>query len=412
MLFTFPCTCGKFILVEEGAARHFFCPDCGRIHDMPERAIPGRPGGVTSANQNASTPVQARLLGEAPVLPDPDSVGLEPAYETIGPDVADKPVEDFPPAREAPALAREAHYELAETPHIKPATPPAPPPAVIPSAAIEPLPSSPAPLPEALPVGLAVPVQANQAKPPPLPRARESSAEVEEVRLMRRGGRQHAWGRLILGLGFYYGQFLCNLVTLSILMLGLNIMSLIEERAQPRIAGFLIGITALGFFLVGPTLGIVGSWLCFLTPEKVANKNLMIGALALSASPMLFGMIFAIFFAMGGAVVPAVVASMFGLMTMYGAWICFMYFVKQIADYLEMEICVDEAAHFVLLSIPLMVAPVCLLVLGILLADVTMGPVIVMLLITVWLVFNSKFMLGVLNLVSSVRQAIRTRERV
>jgi hypothetical protein len=97
---------------------------------------------------------------------------------------------------------------------------------------------------------------------------------------------------------------------------------------------------------------------------------------------------------------------------MYAAWICFMFFLKQVADYLQMAICVDEAANFILWSIPLMVAPPCFLVLAALLADVTLGPVIVFFLITVWLIFNSKYMLGVLNLVSSIRQAIRTRERV
>jgi hypothetical protein len=429
MLFSFPCSCGSYVLVEEDSGSQFFCPECGRIHDMPRRAIPATTGQSAAPAANALVPGKLAAaeagdtLVDEPVLPDPEAVSLQPveAGKRIGPDPVDRYIDV------SDLTTRPAQDLACGIVSAAPASRSAPPPATpAPAAAVTyTANTSFPPPPSAIPVGPPLRTEevlmAIHVGPPPLPQARPPVNEHDEFeadgppgvpRISKRVGRRQAWSRLILGLGFYYGQFLSNLVTLTVLMLGLNIMSLVEEHAQPRLAAFLIGVTALGMFLVGPVLGIVGSVMCSYLPEKVGSRALMWAALGMNMAPMVVGLFFTLFLTVLGGVGLAVITSLLGLMSMYAAWICFMFFLKQVADYLQMAICVDEAANFILWSIPLMVAPPCFLVLAALLADVTLGPVIVFFLITVWLIFNSKYMLGVLNLVSSIRQAIRTRERV
>jgi hypothetical protein len=232
----------------------------------------------------------------------------------------------------------------------------------------------------------------------------EDDFEEEEDRPRKKKGgmkRRQRMNLVNLGLGFHYAGLV--VVLIATLLYLLTPVTLPFIGTAPGLFLFLMGAMGLAVYVVTPLLWVTGSILCLFVPPK--------------SGAMVFDMISLI---LAGVTIPmGIIMTFSGLppilsgLTLLAAWVLFMLFLRQLANYLHEETSADEALQIIYMFIVLVVCQIVLIVVmfaiifyaqSFLLASIIGLPAGIAL-----FVFYIKFLMRQLNLIGSIRQVIATR---
>jgi hypothetical protein len=214
-----------------------------------------------------------------------------------------------------------------------------------------------------------------------------------------------------IGLGCHYAKLLLILLTIL-----LNVIAAAAGAAGNL--GLYVTMSVISNSLswfINPVLGIVGSILCCLAPAR-SGKGLIIASLVCDVLPIFLGLLTlaGVLAAGSGAVkeftIIALVFLGIALLLSVLAWILFMCFLSRLAAYLKETGSSQEASDLILYGLAIAVLPMIILF-----------PVILMLahpglsclalgllppLLLIWAFYGARFMIRLLNLISTIRGAI------
>jgi hypothetical protein len=239
------------------------------------------------------------------------------------------------------------------------------------------------------------------------------------------------------GLGFHYAKMLCFLFSFLVLIVAMLLVPLAiggmaasaanSDRGGMAVAGGLFILvlvmtilTMLSSF-VTPVLGFIGSFFCLWLPGKSNARLLMLisfilDAVAIACVLVAIVMAIATGFFRGGAAgdTAAGLVSILQYVAVAGyfaAWVLFMIALRNLAYYLKDEVTGDEAIRMMLFAIivtitgPIGIAIVILAVWWIPIG----GVLLILLALGGWLYGEFKIIMGILNLIGTIRQNIQTR---
>jgi hypothetical protein len=170
------------------------------------------------------------------------------------------------------------------------------------------------------------------------PTAAEMRAEVERADALEK----IQWSWTLRGLGFHYARLVILLLSLLAFLLAL----ILEGMHATPVAALLVG-SGIGMSVVGPALGLIGSFLCFRIPRPVGARRFIALSLLLDVAVIPLN-----YFHYNGAF--AATAEAIGLPPQYAgpvlfavvqltSWICYMFFQRRLAEFFDDSMADDEA---------------------------------------------------------------------
>jgi hypothetical protein len=246
-----------------------------------------------------------------------------------------------------------------------------------------------------------VPAAAIAAEAPPAAPTRPTEDDPERVRW--------AWTRA--GLGFHYARLVVVLLSFLAYLFALILQSV---HAIP-VAAVLV-CSSVGESLVGPALGLVGSFLCLRVPRDTDARGFIIASLLLDMvvipfTTLQYTGVLAGLADVVGLSDPLAVLIVFGLLQM-ADWALYLFFQRRLALTFDDANAADEAVQILVRGLLLVVGPV-LAVFGFM-ALLTQVPLVgclmfptAYLLLFVLAVLYVNFLLRQLALIASLRGLIR-----
>jgi hypothetical protein len=239
------------------------------------------------------------------------------------------------------------------------------------------------------------------------------------------------WVRL--GLGFHYAKLLTILIGILLAMVGL-ILAAFTDMNVVGIGARLVVIAAwLDVSFGAPVLGLVGSLLCCRVPCQTRGRPLIVTALALETAALAVPILLLVV-GDGAAALRAdgagtnartvALGQVAPVCTLVG-FVLFMLFLRRLAFFLEAPGAAEEAVTIIYRYLLLyVVAPVALA--GLALAALTISSpgnlvalvgvcvldLVVLAAAVVWVIYSLSLMFRTLNLIGSLRQALRRGDGV
>jgi hypothetical protein len=304
----------------------------------------------------------------------------------------------------------------------------------------------PDPKPAPAPAPPPVPPQAVQKEPSPLPRS-PTHGPLDQLEVLPEGppegyfddDRPRKTGmktgqrmRLAnIGLGFHYAKVLCWLVSICTLLFSFTLLPLVAAGAL----GLLHVIQVLSciswiLVIITPILGATGSLLCFWLPQKSRSRVLVIVSFGLEVGGTLLAVL-AVIVMMTGTVAAAgeamgggrpstglavagfgLVMLLLAVLAILASFVLFLLVLRALAYYLRDRSTAEEAMRQLIMYLAVFVGgPVVWFVIFFVMASVGgQGGAFVMLALTLaWVVAQAMVLFAILNVISTLRQAIATR---
>jgi hypothetical protein len=236
-----------------------------------------------------------------------------------------------------------------------------------------------------------------------------------------------------LGLGFHYAKLLTILIGIFLAMVGL-ILAAFTDMNVVGIGARLVVIAAWAVVaLVAPVLGLVGSVLCCRVPRRTRGRPLIVTALALETAALAVPILLLVLGdgaaalradGAGRHVATVALGQLAPVCTLVG-FVLFMLFLRRLASFLNQPGAADEAVTIIYRYLLLyVVAPAALA--GLAFAALTMASpgnlvaligicvldLVVLAAAVAWVLYSLSLMFRTLNLIGSLRQALRAGDGV
>jgi hypothetical protein len=218
--------------------------------------------------------------------------------------------------------------------------------------------------------------------------------------------RRAALARVNRGLGFRYAQLLLYLIALLLFAVTLFVSNFTASSAPAtRFLVLALAYLIIGVSLVTPVLGLVGSILCLWVPAASGARPYIIVSCLLDVLSVPLGI--ALFLLRWPSVLTAPL--------WVPSWILFLFFLRNLSEYLRERACAAEALqavwHWLGLSVGM---PVLIALLGagayfLGFVGFCLFMVVGSALMLVWLAWAIKYVVRVLDLIGSLRQVILSR---